>query len=170
MRAIRIDIAARYDAEPDAVFEAARGLDALAKALKGVAVYRGLAPGTVLEAGGVYVTDIWFWGLLPTYGHTIRVTTCDPEGRVLETSESHRGIRQWDCRSHVTAEPEGGALWSETIIIDAGRQTPLVGRFAAYTYRMRHRRGIPVDGPERLQPARTVRMRISWPQAGPAPG
>lgn len=165
---IRID--ARYDADPDCVFAAARSFDALAHALKGIAAYRRLPAGAIAQAGETYVTDIWFWGLFPTFNHKIHVAFCDPLSRRLQTRESHRGIQTWNCEIQVDPRAGGGATWSERIAIDAGAMTPLVARFAAFTYRTRHRRGIP--DPSRdgaLLPAQLLETSLDWATSAARP-
>lgn len=133
-----VDISAEYPGTPDTVFADARRFDDLRAAMRGLATYEGLPSGSVAREGETYVTDIVFWGLLPVTAHTIVIERVDPGARLMQSRERHRGVSRWDHR--ITVEPRGsGAIWRDEVMIEAGWQTPFVARFAAYTYRYRHR-------------------------------
>ena len=138
--ALKIEVHAAYDESPDSVFARARAFDDLQTALSAIATYTGLAPGAIAQTGETHVVDIRFWRVFPVTAHTIQIVRVDPDARVIESRESHRGIRRWDHVIEVRPGEDGGAIWSDQLTIDAGWQTPMVARFCAYVYRHGHRK------------------------------
>lgn len=94
-------------------------------------------PLTAGEAG-----TAWLFALhvVPAYRHTIHVRSVDHEAREIRTEEHGGVLRRWDHSLHV--EPLGPATsrYRDTVVIDAGRLTPLVARLAVGLYRYRQRR------------------------------
>jgi len=133
-----LTVRATYADPADAMFERACDFGELRRAMRGLAAYDGLPTAGQMAQGETYVTDIRFWGLFPVRNHTIRVEQVDPHNRRLLTSEHHAGIRQWRHQVDVAPRAEG-TVWVDTLIIDAGRPTPLVARFARHVYLRRHR-------------------------------
>ncbi len=145
---ITIDIEAHYPRDPDALFEQALTFADVETAMRGVATYSGFDNRGRFAQGDVITVDIWFWRLFPTRAHRITVERVDLGQRVRETRESHRGIRRWEHRLTVVQgawEPAltggpAGAVWRDHLILDAGWQTPMVGRFVQSVYRYGHRK------------------------------
>jgi hypothetical protein len=136
----RIQITASYDQDADACFADAIRFDELQDAMRGLATYDGFAPGAVAEAGETYVVDITLFGLFPVTAHTMYVEQLDSAARELQSRERHKGVTAWDHHLSVQPDGNGGCMWTDTVEIAAGWQTPMVARFAAYTYRYRHRK------------------------------
>ncbi len=133
-----VEVTALYDADPDEVFAAALQFDELLDAMSSLAVYEGLAPGTVAEEGKTYTVDVTFWGLIKMTGHKMFVEKLDKANRLLQSRESGNGIKNWDHNLSVRPE-DGKARWVDLIEIDAGWQTPFVARFARFVYTRRHK-------------------------------
>lgn len=135
-----VTITATHNGDPDEVFAQALQFDALQRAMTGLATYRGFPPGGEPVAGETYVVDVRLWGLFPVTGHTIEVLKVDRTARVIESHETHRGVKNWDHTLTIApGQMPGMALWTDRILIDAGWQTPVVARFARYVYCHRHR-------------------------------
>ncbi len=133
-----VEVTALYGAEPDDVFASALQFDELMDAMSGLAVYEGLAPGTIAEEGKTYTVDVTFWGLIKMKGHVMHVERLDRENRVLQSRESGNGIKRWDHNLSVRAEGSG-ARWIDRVEIDAGWQTAFITRFARFVYTRRHK-------------------------------
>ena len=133
-----VEVTALYDDEPDVVFAAALQFDELMEAMSGLAVYDGLAPGTIAKEGKTYTVNVTFWGFIKMKGHQMFVEKLDITARELQSRESGNGIKRWD--HNLSVRPEGaGARWVDHIEIDAGWQTPFVARFARFVYTRRHK-------------------------------
>lgn len=131
-------VTALYDADPDETFDAALHFDELLDAMSGLAVYEGLAPGTIAEEGKTYTVNVTFWGLLKMTGHVMHVESLDVPNRILQSRETSNGIKRWD--HNLSVHPEGAkARWVDSILIDAGWQTPFMARFARFVYTRRHK-------------------------------
>lgn len=141
--ALMATITAAYAGDADAIFAEALRFDELQAAMKGFATYRGFPPGAVATQGETYVVDIRLWHLFPVTAHTIYVERLDFAARVMQSRERHRGVTHWDHRLSVQPDGDGAeagrVLWTDEVVIDAGWQTPMIARFAAYTYRYSHR-------------------------------
>lgn len=111
----------------------------LRQAMDGLAIYEGLPDAPVREGEDFEIVITWL-GRLPGGSHRIRVARLDRDARSIVFAESNPSIPRWDHVLSITPLPEGGALWTDEVAIEAGRKTFLVSRFAAYMYRRRHRR------------------------------
>lgn len=132
-------IEAAYDADPDALFAKALSFDDMRETMRGLATYTGWPDGGTAQEGETYVADIMFWRLLPVTAHTMFVERADPVARELQTRDRHKGTRRWDHhRSVRDGRHPGEAVWTDTLVIDIGWQTPWAARFLAYTYRHPH--------------------------------
>lgn len=137
MSAKQVEITAIYRGDADAVFADAVRFEELEEAMRGLAVYEG-GPKGAIRQGETYTTDVTFWGIFKTRGHMMHVERLDYGARIIQSREHNPAIARWD--HHLSVQPSSdGVCWSDTIIIDAGWQTALVARFAAFVYRRRHR-------------------------------
>jgi hypothetical protein len=76
---------------------------------------------------------------LPWFGtRTIEVERVDPQAHVIRTQEHDAVVRRWQHTMEVTAAPQGGCWYSDTVEIDAGAYTLPVYALAQYLYRYRH--------------------------------
>ena len=108
--------------------------------MKGFATYKGFPPGGIATEGEDVCRRRQALEAVPVTAHTIFVESLDKAGRVLQSRERHRGVSRWDHRLSVQPDDAGDrVVWTDEVVIDAGWQTPMVARFAAYTYRYRHK-------------------------------
>lgn len=134
---LRVVITARHAGNADDIFDSALHFDELEAAMAGFAVYEGL-PREKAREGATYVTDVTFWGLIKIKGHTMHVEKVDVAGRIIQSREHGGSIKRWDHT--LSVQPDGkDAVWTDSVVIDAGWQTPFAARFAAYVYTRRHR-------------------------------
>lgn len=133
-----IEIVADYCADPDQVFASALRFSEMAEAMSGLAVYSGFPESDTAKQGDTIVVDVAFWGIFKQRGHTMFIERLDRANRIIQSRESGQGIRRWDHR--LSVQPHGRwARWIDTVVIDAGWQTSILARFAAYLYSRRHR-------------------------------
>lgn len=132
-----ITVSALYDGDPDEIFTQAIDLTEMQKAMQGLARYQGL-PDTPISQGDTYTVDIILFGILKTKGHVMHVETLAPDRRLVQSREHNPQVRQWDHTLTVEPHPKG-SIWTDRVAIDAGWQTPLTARFAAFVYTRRHR-------------------------------
>lgn len=147
--AIRVEITARYRADADAVFRSALRFSEMAEAMAGLATYEGFPESDTAREGDTIIVDVTFWGLFRQKGHRMFIERLDPQARIIQSRESGNGIRRWDHT--LSVQPDGDvAVWTDTVVIDAGWQTPFASRFAAFVYARRHRHRNAVSVERRL--------------------
>ena len=139
---MRVHIESVLPASPSAVWAAVQRTDTLARVAWPLLVLRP-APGTRLPEHwpvGVPVRlRLWALSVVPIGPHTLLVETADDAARTVQTRESSPLLRQWDHR--IAVAPAGtGTLYTDTVEIDAGPLTPVVGAVARLFFRHRHRR------------------------------
>jgi len=132
-----ITVTAIYDGDPDVIFAQAIDLTEVQRAMQGLARYEGLPDGPICQ-GETYSVDITLFGVLKTRGHVMHVETLAPDHRLIQSREHNPQVRRWDHTLTVGPTPHG-TLWTDRVMIDAGWQTALTARFAAYVYTRRHR-------------------------------
>jgi hypothetical protein len=133
-----VEVVAHYDADPDQLFQSALRFSEMTEAMAGIATYAGLpASDTALE-GDTIIVDVTFWKLFKQRGHTMFIERLDPKERIIQSRESGNGIKRWDHTLSVQRS-DSGAVWTDSVVIDAGWRTSIVVRFAAFVYGRRHR-------------------------------
>ncbi len=133
-----ITIEAFYPGDADEIFASALDFSELRAAMSGLATYEGLPEGEAQE-GQHYTLDVTLFGWMKNAGHEIFLETLNRQERWLQSRERNATIRRWD--HHLSVQPhEKGAVWTDTVILDAGWQTWFVSLFVAYVYRYRHKR------------------------------
>ena len=137
--AAKITIRAVHEEDPDTLFSEAIRFGELTEAMRGLATYEGLDENAVAEEGGVYVVDVTLWGVFRTRGHVMRVERLDHGKRLIQSREHSPAIRRWDHLLTISPSSEG-ALWTDSIVVDAGWRTFGAARFCAHVYGYRHRR------------------------------
>lgn len=138
--ALRLLVEAGYPEDPDAVFASALQFDELKAPMAGLATYEGLPEGGEAKESWIYTVDVTMWGVLKTKGHVIRVERLDRKGRRLQSREHNPSVKRWDHELTVEPDGEGGCLWRDSVVLDAGWMTPLTARFARMVYMRRHRK------------------------------
>ncbi|WGV14979.1 hypothetical protein [Fuscovulum ytuae] len=129
-------VAAQYDIAAPALFERARSFGDLIEATRRISNYDGL-PESDMEEGAVYKTNIRILGLVNCNDYEIKVNKICRDTLRVETLESNNVVRLWS--HHIQIKPtETGSIWVDRVIIDAGRMTPVVARYARFMYRHRH--------------------------------
>lgn len=131
-----LTVTARYARDADAVFAEALSFAEMARATRGVAVYRDL-PGGDMEEGRTYTLNVTVWGVMRNPEYRMHVERLDRPARLIQSREAGWMIRQWDHTLEVT--PDGdGCLWSDRIVIDCGWATGYMSWVARVLYRRRH--------------------------------
>lgn len=136
--AIRVEVTALYDQDPDSVFRSALNFSEMKEAMRGLAVYEGLADDAIAEEGQTYTVDVTMFGFMKTKGHVIYVEKLDLENRFMQSREHNPMIKRWDHHLSVVSEGDK-ARWIDSVVIDADWRTIPTSMYAAYIYRHRHR-------------------------------
>lgn len=132
-----LTVSAFYPRDADTVFAEAIDIPAMIHATRGLATYQGLPDGAFQE-GQSYQTYVTVWGWMHNPRYQIHVERLDPAYRIMQSREQGRGIRQWDHT--LTVDPvDGGAIWTDAIIVDSGLMTGYMVRVGRYLYKYRHR-------------------------------
>jgi ligand-binding SRPBCC domain-containing protein len=132
-----LTVTARYPRPADAVFAEALSFAEMARATRGVAVYRDLPAGDMAE-GETYTLNVTVWGVMRNPNYRVHVERLDRAARMVQSREYGWMIRQWDHTLSVL--PDGdGCLWTDRIVIDCGWATGYMSRVARALYRRRHR-------------------------------
>jgi hypothetical protein len=133
-----VQISARYPGDADAIFASALRFDEMADAMAGLATYAGFPASGTADQGDSFTVDVTFFGFLTVKGHHIHIERIDVPNRIIQSREGAKAVRRWD--HELSVQPDGNqVLWTDRVTIDAGWQTPIVARFAAYMYKRRHR-------------------------------
>lgn len=130
-------VEATYDADADDTFQAALVPSEMQDAMKGLATYKGMPEGPIAQGDTFHVT-VTFLGAVGML-HEMHVERLDPVSRTIQSRESNAMVQRWDhtLRINPTAS---GCVWRDTIVLDAGRMTPLSARMCRYVYARRHRK------------------------------
>jgi hypothetical protein len=83
---------------------------------------------------------LWAFGAVPLGPHTLVMETVDEKMMTMQTRETSPLLRRWDHRIVVAPAGSGQTLYSDTVELDAGPLTPVVGAVARLFFRHRHRR------------------------------
>ena len=138
---MRVHIESVLPATPDAVWTAVRRTDTLARVARPLLVLRPARGARLPERWPVGVpVPMWLWafGVVPLGPHTLTVEWADDAARTLQTRETSPLLRQCDHR--IAVAPAGTeTLYTDTVEIDAGPLTPIVGAAARLFFRHRHR-------------------------------
>jgi len=92
-----------------------------------------------LQKGGIYYTAMAVGGYFKFRKHQVEVRMICPAARIIESKETDGAMRLWRHRLHIKPM-NGGAVWVDRIIIDAGIFTPILARYAKFIYKKRHKR------------------------------
>lgn len=87
----------------------------------------------------IFRVRLFLFGKIPLGLRTISLEFIRPEEHVIQTQEQDSVVRRWQHRMAVRPGPEGQAIYSDTVDIDAGLSTLSVWSFAQWFYRHRHR-------------------------------
>ncbi|PJI92136.1 hypothetical protein BC777_0980 [Yoonia maricola] len=132
-----ITVDATYGADADRVFEDALDFSEMQEAMKGLAVYEGLPDRAVQQGDTIYV-DVTMFKILKTRDHCMHVERLDRDARIVQSREHNKAIKRWDHT--LSVQPvDGGCLWRDRIVLDAGPTTCLTARFCQFVYARRHR-------------------------------
>jgi hypothetical protein len=131
-----LTVTARYPRDADTVFAEALSFDEMARATRGVAVYKDLPEGS-MEEGRTYTLNVTVWGVMRNPHYQVHVERLDHAGRRIQSREFGWMIRQWDHT--LTVEPDGeGCRWTDRILIDCSWATGYMSWVARTLYRKRH--------------------------------
>ncbi|WP_432448721.1 hypothetical protein [Aliiroseovarius marinus] len=137
----RVTVIASYPRNADTVFAEACEFSELVEAMKGIASYDGLPDGPAQE-GQTYIVDVTLFGVIKNPGHKMMVERLDRQARILQSRESNPSVRRWD--HELSVQPDGaegqGALWTDTVEIDAPRNAWFTAQFARFVYTRRHKK------------------------------
>lgn len=129
-------VAAKYDISAPSLFDRARSFGDLIEATRRISNYDGL-PDSEMQEGAIYKTDIRILGLVNCRDYEIRVNKICHDTLRVETLESNNVVKLWSHQIQIKPT-DTGAVWVDRVIIDAGRMTPIVARYARFMYRHRH--------------------------------
>lgn len=132
-----LTVSAVYPRDADTVFAEAIDIPAMIHATRGLATYKGLPDGS-FQDGQSYQTYVTVWRWMHNPHYQIHVERLDPALRLMQSREQGRAIQQWDHTLTVTPT-DGGAIWSDRIIVDSGLLTGYMVRVGRYLYKYRHR-------------------------------
>ncbi|WP_371170410.1 hypothetical protein [Aliiroseovarius sp. 2305UL8-7] len=138
--AYRIIVTATYPRDADTVFAEACEFSELVEAMKGIATYKGL-PNEAVEEGKTYVVDVTLFGIIKNPGHTMFAERLDRQARIIQSRESNPSVSRWD--HELSVQPRGsGAVWTDTVEIDASRGAWFTAQFARFVYTRRHKKRV----------------------------
>lgn len=135
-----VDLSTELPTSADRVWHAMQQPETFLYVTRGLIGFPALAgrsePLRAGEAGRGWVT---LFNVVPLYRHTIEVLDVDEETRTIQTHEHGWMLTRWDHTLHVEAIDENRCRYRDTIVIDAGRFTPVAERIATvlFTYRQR---------------------------------
>lgn len=127
-----------YAADPRDVWHVATDFACFAQAMKGVASFDGMPSTGTLASDQTFDVKVRLFGWMPPMKYHMQVMAFDDE-RMSFLSHEHGGsIKIW--RHHLTvAATQTGARLTDHIEIEAGLSTPLMGLWARFLYRRRHK-------------------------------
>jgi hypothetical protein len=112
--------------------------EVLAPVVRIAPVRGGILPGRWTH-GATARCRLYLFGFIPLGVHTLEFLRVDGARREIQTHESDALVARWDHL--VRVEPAGSQCrYSDEVVIDAGRLTPVVALFANLLYRHRQRR------------------------------
>ena len=126
-----------YPVPADRLWDVATDWASFIEAMKGLATFRGL-PDQPLHKGQIINSEVSLFGLLPFFPWTMEVRECDPERGVVKSHEYGGSVKRWDHTIKIE-ETETGSRLTDTIMIDAGYQTPIYVWWARLNYGRRHK-------------------------------
>ena len=134
---VRLLVTASYNQDPDLLFTRASSFADMMEVTRKIAIYDNLPKG-LMEEGKTYSTDIRVFRLFKNSDFKIRIDRLSFEDRVMISQEGNGIVRTW--RHKLEIKPaHSGAVWTDSLEIDAGILTPVVTRFAKFMYLQRHK-------------------------------
>jgi len=135
-----VRVSTELDTSADAAWNAVKRIDTFRYVTRGVLDYRTAQDTPAeLREGMVVRGRLFFFHVLPTWRHEIRVARVDDGTREIRTTESGGPVTKWGHR--ISIEPRGErARYTDEIEIAAGVLTPLVWLYAQVFYRYRQAR------------------------------
>ncbi|AHM03115.1 30S ribosomal protein S21 [Roseibacterium elongatum DSM 19469] len=133
-----LTVTAQYPRDADDIFGDALSFQEMAEATRGVAIYRNLPDGDMVQ-GETYVIDVLVWRVMHNPHYTVHVETVDRDARRVQSREEGWMIRQWDHTLTIEALGGGACLWTDRLVIDCGWATGFMTWVARHLYRTRHR-------------------------------
>ena len=138
---MRLVLSTRLRAPADAIWDALQKSASLRYVTSPLLGFRGDLPECWSEAGEVIrVERLMLFGLVPAWGHEIRIVHRDDERREVLTSEKGGPVTTWNHRIHLEPLSETTCRYTDEVEIRAGRLTPLVWLFGHLFYRYRQMR------------------------------
>lgn len=131
-------VSGHYRTDPETLFERASSFADVMDVTRGIASYEHLPAERMVE-GKTYATNIRVLRLFKSSNFKIRIDRLCFKDRIVITHEGNRDVRSW--RHKLEVKPSrSGAVWTDTLEIDAGLLTPVVSRFARFMYVRRHKK------------------------------
>lgn len=139
-----LELSTQLNASADAVWEAVRQPKLLLYVARGVLSFKPVNPPVFPDRWepGDYEVALYWKGVVPVGRQIIGVSFPDPQNGVRYVRDNGRSrlIRVWDHLIAIAPTPDGRALYTDTLRLDAGALTPAVALFAERFYRHRQRR------------------------------
>lgn len=130
-------VRSHYNNNADDLFERATHFSDLLEVTGAISTYAGL-PSVQMEAGRTYCTDIRVFGIFKCSNYQIRINKVCHDLKVMESAESNDMVRLWLHRLQISPT-KTGSVWTDHVVIDAGKKTPIISRYAKFMYQHRHK-------------------------------
>ncbi len=127
-----------YAAPPRDVWHVATDFECFAEAMKGVAIFEGMPSEGALAPNQSFDVKVRLFGWMPPMDYHMRLVEFDDGVMMFQSNEHGGSIKSWKHRLTVTPT-ETGARLTDRIEIDAGFSTPMMGLWARFVYRRRHK-------------------------------
>ena len=130
-------VKASYYHDADELFERASNFSDLIDVTSRINTYRGLPP-VPMEEGKTYNTDIKILVMFRCDNYDININKVCHKELLMESFESNDVVKLWSHRLQIKPT-EYGSIWIDRVIINAGRRTPIISRYARFMYQHRHK-------------------------------
>ncbi|MGH3086493.1 MAG: hypothetical protein ACRDSJ_04150 [Rubrobacteraceae bacterium] len=136
-----VSASTKLDAPAYLVWETLQKTELLLYVMRPLLTVRGSFPTkSWRDAGVVKIERLVLFGIVPLWGHEIRVVRLDDEKREAMTRERGGPITKWEHSIKVEPLSETSCRYTDEIKIEAGNLTPFVRLFAGIFYRHRRSR------------------------------
>ncbi|MBX2805799.1 MAG: hypothetical protein KTR19_07500 [Hyphomicrobiales bacterium] len=132
-----VQLVHEYPVTADRLWQVATDWASFVEATKGLISFRGL-PDEPIHKGQIIKSEVSIFGLLPYFSWTMEIRECDPERHLMKSHEYGGSVKLWDHTIKIDKTETGSGL-TDTIILDAGYQTPIYAWWARLNYGRRHK-------------------------------
>ena len=134
----QFSISQAYPVPAADLWAAATDFAMLAEVCRPLITFEGLPEGRC-QPGMEMDVKLRVFGVLPAQDYHMAIAHLDDAGMEVQSEERGAGVKSWRHHIRVIETPDGSQL-TDTLEIDAGLLTPVIGRWARIFYHHRHRR------------------------------